>query len=86
MDNEGIEFSAMKGASSNAVVNALSQIFATAEASIHCLCWLAKVASHSNIVDKPSRGCVAELLNCSKSAAMILKDLSVPITESLGGG
>ena len=56
VDNEGTKFSLIKGCSPNAVVDLLAQHFAECESVRHCLCWLSRVASYSNLADMPSRG------------------------------
>ena len=80
LDNEGTKFCLIKGSSDNAVVDILCAIFAELEMQIKTSCWLARVPSHSNIADKPSRAEVTELLengykDHSKLAAEKLKDL-----------
>ena len=55
LDNEGTKFCLIKGSSDNAVVDILCAIFAELEMQIETSCWLARVPSHSNIADKPSR-------------------------------
>lgn len=56
VDNEGTEFSPMKGMSENPTADAIAQVFAEIETHVHTLCWRARVSSFSNIADAPSRG------------------------------
>ena len=65
VDNEGSKFALIKGLADNEVVDKLAHLFATVETDIHSFLWIARVASHSNIADKPSRGDTTEL--CCKS-------------------
>ena len=89
LDNEGTKFCLIKGSSDNAVVDILCAIFAELEMQIETSCWLARVPSHSNIADKPSRAEVTELLengykDHSKLAAEKLKDLLAFMTLKVG--
>eukprot|EP00435_Cladocopium_sp_Y103_P054615 s3212_g17.t2 len=62
VDNEGTKFSLINGASENAFVDVLSQIFAENEMLVKTSCWISRVSSHSNIADSPSRGDTRQLL------------------------
>ena len=89
VDNEGTKFSMIKGASENLVVDTLCAIFAELEMHIETTCWLARVPSHSNIADKPSRADVTELLqqgykDHSEMAASITKDLFASMKRKAG--
>ena len=89
LDNEGTKFCLIKGSSDNAVVDILCAIFAELEMQIETSCWLARVPSHSNIADKPSRAEVTELLengykDHSKLVAEKLKDLLAFMTLKVG--
>ena len=53
----------MKGASDNEMVDAICAVFAELEMWMQANCWLARVASFSNIADKPSRGDTKDLLD-----------------------
>ena len=53
----------MKGASDNEMVDAICAVFAELEMWMQANCWLARIASFSNIADKPSRGDTKELLD-----------------------
>ena len=80
LDNEGTKFCLIKGSSDNATVDVLCEIFAELEMQNETSCWLARVPSHSNVADKPSRGDVRELVEAgyrdqSNMAAGKLKDL-----------
>ena len=61
VDNEGSKFALIKGFADNEVVDKLAYLFATVETGIHSFLWIARVASYSNIADKPSRGDTTEL-------------------------
>lgn len=61
VDNEGSKFALIKGFADNEVVDKLAHLFATVEADNHSFLWIARVASYSNIADKPSRGDTSEL-------------------------
>ena len=63
VDNEGTKYCLMKGASDNEMVDAICAVFAELEMWMQANCWLARVASFSNIADKPSRGDTRELLD-----------------------
>ena len=63
VDNEGTKFCLMKGNSDNAMVDAICAVFAELEIMIQANCWLARVASFSNIADKPSRGDTKDLVD-----------------------
>ena len=70
----------MKGFSENATVDSLRAIFCELEVAAETSCWLARVPSHSNIADMPSRGIVHELLDAgyiddSKLAAATIQQL-----------
>jgi hypothetical protein len=89
VDNEGTKFSMIKGASENLVVDTLCAIFAELEMHIETTCWLARVPSHSNIADKPSRADVTELVeqgykDHSEMAASITKDLFASMKRKAG--
>ena len=63
VDNEGTKYCLMKGASDNEMVDAICAVFAELEMWMQANCWLARVASFSNIADKPSRGDTKDLLD-----------------------
>ena len=51
----------MKRSSDNAVFDVIRSVFTVLEVQLETSCWLARVPSHSNIADKPSRGSKHEL-------------------------
>ena len=80
VDNEGTKFSMLKARSDNCVVDALVEQFAIFESKSQVLTWIDRVASKSNIADKPSRGDIEELIanassNDSASLVQIVQDL-----------
>ena len=77
VDNEGTKYCLMKGASDNEMVDAICAVFAELEMWMQENCWLARVASFSNIADKPSRGDTKELLdsNFSDDSTLALQKL-----------
>ena len=70
VDNEGTKFSMMKGASENAVVDAICSVFTELEMRVQTSCWISRVPSFSNPADDPSRGFTHRL------AATGYKDIS----------
>ena len=56
VDNEGSKFALIKGFADNDIVDKLAHLFATLETDIYSFLWIARVASFSNVADKPSRG------------------------------
>ena len=89
VDNEGTKFCLMKGFSENHTVNALCGIFAELEVSVEARCWLARVPSHSNIADDPSRGQIHTLLalgynDDSFLAIAALKQLFAFVEKKMG--
>ena len=80
VDNEGTKFSMLKARSDICVVDALVEQFAIFESKSQVLTWIDRVASKSNIADKPSRGDIEELIanassNDSASLVQIVQDL-----------
>eukprot|EP00435_Cladocopium_sp_Y103_P061402 s464_g23.t1 len=89
VDNEGSKFSLIRGASENAMVDILSQIFAELEVSSKTLCWIARVSSYCNVADNPSRGDKSQLLHLgyedvSLQAYVFLEQLTAAIKKKLG--
>ena len=89
VDNEGTKFSLIKGKSENAVVDAISHIFAEIETHVKSLCWVSRVSSHSNIADGPSRGDIQLLKklqfeDVSLEATACLKVLCESVKSKLG--
>ena len=76
VDNEATKFSLVKGSSDNALVDKLAELFVTDESEQHCLLWISRVPSKSNIADEPSRNelqkFVANYLNHSNLVPNIL--------------
>ena len=60
--HKGTKFRLIGGSSENDIVDLLAQIFAENEVQVSTLSWIARVSSHSNIVDAPSRGDTCKLL------------------------
>ena len=56
VDNEGTKFSFLRGVSENKVVDSLAERFVELESKLHAFIWLARVPSHCNVADAPSRG------------------------------
>ena len=72
VDNEGTKYCLMKGASDNEMIDAICAVFAELEMWMQANCWLSRVASFSNIADKPSRGDTKDLLDNGFSDDSIL--------------
>lgn len=85
------KFCMMKGSSKNATGDILCGIFAELEILVETKCWLARVPSHSNIADKPSRGISNDLLPVgfldeTESAIIAVKRLLHSCERSWGKG
>ena len=80
VDNEGTKFSMLKARSDNFVVDKLVELFATFESTSQVITWIDRVASKSNIADKPSRGDIEELI-ASKSHNDT--DVLIPIVQDI---
>ena len=63
VDNEGTKFSMLKARSDNCIVDKFVEQFAIYESTSQVFTWIDRVASKSNIADKPSRGDIGELVN-----------------------
>ena len=89
VDNEGTKFCLMKGTSDNLTVDAICAVFSELEVAIQANCWLARVASFSEVADKPSRGYIKNLvdsgfLNDSTKALQKVIQLLAFTKEKLG--
>ena len=89
VDNEGTKFCVMKGTSDNLTVDAICAVFSELEVAIQANCWLARVASFSDVADKPSRGYIKNLvdsgfLNDSTKALQKVIQLLAFTKEKLG--
>ena len=80
VDNEGTKFSLLRGVSENKVVDSLAERFVELESKLHAFIWLARVPSHCNVADAPSRGetdgrLLSGALDVSEEATEIMWDL-----------
>ena len=86
VDNEGTKFCLIRGASDNPVVDRLVLAFCEREAATHAINWIARVPSHSNCSDDPSRGETKVLVekgfaDVSGHATIVLALLMASIVE-----
>ena len=80
VDNEGTKFSLLRGVSENKVVDSLAENFVELESKLHAFIWLARVPSHCNVADAPSRGetdghLLSGAVDVSNDANEIMRDL-----------